>query len=274
MTVTSSEFLFTKLRCPVCGQAMDTKEASAICRGLSAHCFDFAKSGYLNLTAGHGGMGDLKDATDARHRFLSKGYYSILSDRIVELLSEAEPSSILDAGCGEGSYTNKLAAVAPVIGIDLSKSGILLAAKEAKRQSLPALYLVASLFTLPVANESFSAVTNLFAPCAEAEFCRILEENGLLLVVGAGKEHLMGLKRTLYDDPRINPGREDLPNTMQLIKKETLTGNIRVAKEDIEDLFAMTPYYFRTSKKDHDKLSGLEYLDTEIAFDLFLYRKN
>ena len=61
---------------------------------------------------------------------------------------------------------------------------------------------------------------------------------------------------------------------MQLIKKETLTGNIRVAKEDIEDLFAMTPYYFRTSKKDHDKLSGLEYLDTEIAFDLFLYRKN
>ena len=170
MTVTSSEFLFTKLRCPVCGQAMDKKEASAICRGLSAHCFDFAKSGYLNLTAGHGGMGDLKDATDARHRFLSKGYYSILSDRIVELLSEAEPSSILDAGCGEGSYTNKLAAVAPVIGIDLSKSGILLAAKEAKRQSLPALYLVASLFTLPVANESFSAVTNLFAPVQKLSF--------------------------------------------------------------------------------------------------------
>lgn len=252
---------------------MDKKEASAICRGLSAHCFDFAKSGYLNLTAGHGGMGDLKDATDARHRFLSKGYYSMLSDRIAELFSEAAPASILDAGCGEGSYTNRLAAVAPVIGADLSKSGILLAAKEAKRQNLPALYLVASLFTLPVADGSFSAVTNLFAPCAESEFCRILDENGLLLLVGAGKEHLMGLKRALYDNPRINPGREDLPAKMKLVTKETLIGNIRVAKEDIEDLFAMTPYYFRTSQRDHEKLLRLDSLDTEISFDLFLYRK-
>lgn len=272
--MTDKKALYEALRCPNCGAEIERNGPSAICRGARRHCFDFSKSGYLNLTAGHGGKGDLKEATDARNRFLGKGYYRLLADRVAELAKELSPKMILDAGCGEGYYTGRLSQVAPTFGADLSKSGIDLAAKHAKREDLPALYAVASLFALPVADSSFDLVVNLFAPCAESEFCRALTQNGHLLVVGAGKEHLMGLKTVLYDTPRENPGREDLPTSMTLVKKETLTDRIRVAKEDIEDLFAMTPYYFRTSREDHEKLSGLEHLDTEIAFDLFLYRKN
>ena len=272
--MTDHHCLYEALLCPICGESVEITGSSAICRGARRHCFDFSKSGYLNLTAGHGGKGDLKEATDARNRFLTKGYYALLSDRVAEFAKELAPKMILDAGCGEGYYTNRLSTIAQAFGVDLSKSGIDLAAKVAKRKDLPALYAVASLFTLPVADASFDLVVNLFAPCAEEEFCRVLAPGGHLLVVGAGENHLMGLKKALYDNPRINPGREDLPTTMELVQKETLTENIRVAKEDIEDLFAMTPYYFRTSREDHDKLFGLEHLDTEIAFDLFLYRKN
>lgn len=271
--MTDKSCLFERLRCPICGETIEVTRPSAICRGARRHCFDFSKSGYLNLTAGHGGKGDLKEATDARNRFLGKSYYRLLADRVVELAKELSPKMILDAGCGEGYYTGRLSRIAPTFGADLSKSGIDLAAKNAKREDLSALYAVASLFALPVADSSFDLVTNLFAPCAENEFCRVLTHSGHLLVVGAGKEHLMGLKTALYNEPRENPGREDLPTSMVLLKKETLTDTIRVAKEDIEDLFAMTPYYFRTSREDHEKLSGLEYLDTEISFDLFLYRK-
>ena len=266
--------LFERLRCPVCGETIEVTGPSAICRGARRHCFDFAKSGYLNLTAGHGGKGDLKEATDARHRFLGKGYYALLSDRLAEISAELSPKAILDAGCGEGYYTRRMSNVAPAFGVDLSKSGIDLAAKDAKRESLPALYAVASLFTLPVADASFDLVTNLFAPCAEEEFCRVLAPGGTLLVVGAGERHLIGLKKALYDEPRLNPGREDLPKKMRLVAKETISKTICVAKEDLYDLFAMTPYYFRTSQRDKEKLSALDSLETEIAFDLFLYRKN
>lgn len=271
--MTDKSALFEKLRCPICGEAIDVTGPSAFCRGARRHCFDFAKSGYLNLTAGHGGKGDLKEATDARHRFLGKGYYALLADRLAEICAELSPKAILDAGCGEGYYTGRMSKVAPTFGVDLSKSGIDLAAKDAKREALPALYAVASLFTLPLPEVSFDLVTNLFAPCAEEEFCRVLAPNGYLLVVGVGKRHLMGLKEALYDDPRLNPGREDLPKNMRLVKKETLSKTIFVQKEDLNDLFAMTPYYFRTSWHDKEKLSALDRLETEIAFDLFLYRK-
>lgn len=271
--MTDKSCLFERLRCPVCGENIDVTRPSAICRGARRHCFDLSKSGYLNLTAGHGGKGDLKESTDARHAFLGKGYYRLLSDRVVELVSELSPKTILDAGCGEGYYTNRMASVCPTFGVDLSKSGIDLAAKDAKREDLSAFYAVASLFTLPIADASFDLVTNLFAPCAEEEFCRALVPGGHLLLVGAGETHLMGLKNALYDEPRTNTGREDLPKRMRLVKKESLQGRITVAKEDLMNLFSMTPYYFRTSQRDREKLMALDSLETEISFDLFLYRK-
>ena len=44
-------------------------------------------------------------------------------------------------------------------------------------------------------------------------------------------------------------------------------------KEDIFALFQMTPYYWKTSAKGAEKLSKLETLETEVAFDIHIYRK-
>lgn len=222
-----------------------------------------------------GKTGDGKAAIRARSAFLSAGYYQPLCDRIDRILMDLGAKTVLDAGCGEGYYTNRIARGRRVLGVDLSRDGIDHAAKEARRLASGAGFAVCSLFELPVANNSFDAVTNLFAPCAEAEFTRVLRPGGTLIVVGAGALHLMGLKQVLYEAPRTNPGRADLPQVLTLERRERLTGEMTVeGAEAIDALFSMTPYYWRTAERDRAKLSGLSSLCTAYDFDIFLYRKD
>ena len=265
-----------RLICPVCGANGETDEAEKrfFCHGARQHSFDFAKSGYLNLCLS-AKAGDSKEAVRSRSAFLEAGYYELLSNRINELLSQFGAESVLDAGCGEGYYTNRATAVCrTVFGADLSRDGVEKAAKTARREGNGGMFAVASLFALPVADASFDAVINLFAPCCEKEFSRVLKEKGYLIVVGAGERHLMGLKSLLYDTPYVNPGRNDLPISMKQIGQERLRGTVTVKGNDhVRALFSMTPYYWRTSESDRSKLETVETLETEVDFDIFIYRK-
>ncbi len=263
--------------CPICHGAMMLSQngRSCLCGGARQHCFDFSKSGYLNLCASQGGEGDKKDAVRARRSFLGAGYYQPLADKLSVILDGLKVRSVLDAGCGEGYYTNQFAnGERAVIGIDLSKDGIDLAARQAKAQGTKAAFAVSSIFSLPIKDHSIDAVVSLFAPCAEAEFSRVLSHGGYLLLVGAGERHLMGLKEILYESPYLNPGRADLPERMKLVSTERLSYRIDVeGQEQIEALFSMTPYYWRTSQTDRAKLNHLDRLSTEVDFDIFLFRK-
>ena len=269
--------IISLIRCPVCGASGTVSEdkRSFYCEGTRRHCFDFSKSGYLNLAGPGGGVGDLKAAVRARSLFLDSGYYEPLSNEVNAILSQYNAASVLDAGCGEGYYSNRMAENGRIaLGADLSVAGIDHAAKSAKSMGQNAGFLVASLFRLPVAEGSLDAVTNIFAPCAEDEFCRVLKPGGYLILVGAGTEHLFGLKRILYDDPYKNEGRSDLPEHMQFIERRNLSYEITVeGTERIQALFSMTPYYWRTAEHDREKLTNLTTLTTEIDFDIFIYRK-
>ena len=268
--------VYDLLRCPVCGLdgETDADKKRFYCHGKKQHSFDFAKSGYLNLCLS-AKAGDLKEAVRARSAFLEEGYYLPLSNEINSILSEIAAESVLDAGCGEGYYTNRMAQVSKtVFGADLSKFGIEKAAKTAKSNGTNAFFAVASLFELPVADASFDAVTNLFAPCCESEFLRVLKPDGHLILVGAGEQHLMGLKKVLYDTQYLNPERNDLPKDMELVEKRNLHTTISVKGNDmIRALFSMTPYYWRTSPSDSQKLDNLDALETELDFDIYIYRK-
>ena len=162
-----------------------------------------------------------------------------------------------------------------VFGADLSKFGVEKGAKTAKSLGTNAFFAVASIFELPVKDASFDAVTNIFAPCCESEFLRVLKPGGHLILVGAGERHLMGLKKVLYDTQYLNPERNDLPKEMTLVEKRTLRTTISVKGNDmIRALFSMTPYYWRTSPSDSQKLDGLDVLETELDFDIYIYRKD
>ena len=264
------------LKCPVCGASMYLSEDGKVCRctGARTHCFDVARIGHVHLGGPHAGDGDGKEAVASRRAFLDAGYYRPLSDAINEILDRIGARTVLDAGCGEGYYTNRMATARDVLGIDLSRAGVEMAAKRAKALQTRASFAVASIFSLPVLDGALDAVVNIFAPCAEEEFSRVLRSGGHLLLVGAGEHHLMGLKRAVYENAYENEGRADLPQNMRLVERLNCRYEITVEGNDaIEALFSMTPYYWRTSRTDRAKLVGLERLTTELDFDLFLFEK-
>ncbi len=266
------------LRCPVCG-AKTTKEGkSLLCAGTKRHCFDFASEGYVNLaTAKAAGGGDDAALIAARTSFLDGGYYLPFAARITALLQGlVSPNGIVvDAGCGEGYYTCKMASAGfCCYGFDLSKRGVRAAAKRATRQGLTAFFGVAGIYTLPLQDASVDAVVSLFAPIAEGEFLRVLKPGGILIVAGAGREHLHSLKRVLYDVAQENEPRADLPTAMTELSRETLTFQMELDGDAARSLFAMTPYYYRTARAGHERLAACRALSCEAQMDIFLYRKS
>ena len=277
-----------KLLCPVCHTALslDANGKTLICeKSERPHTFDIAASGYVNLALGHSGGGDSKECVRSRSDFLSLGHYKPISEKMNELADKylSDGETLLDAGCGEGYYTVSLAKTAKkknalTVGIDISKPAVEHTAKSAKREGLSELIpLVSSIYELPLSDRSVSVVTSIFAPCPENEFSRVLKDGGHLIIAAAGENHLMGLKKALYETVYTNEDRADLPSEekFELVEKDTLSYKIELgSNKEILDLFAMTPYYYRTSLSDKEKLPGLDTLVTEVQIDFSVYRKN
>lgn len=288
--------LLDSLRCPVCGAPLcvSGEGRSLACRGEvsdrnpkgKTHLFDGGAGGYVHLAPRHSGGGDSKEAVRARSSFLRSGYYAPAADALTALVTEFTPENglVLDAGCGEGYYSGRMAEAGfPVLGVDLSKFAVDAAAKAARRarmdsgQASTTLYAVGSVFELPVADGCFDTVTNIFAPCAPAEYARVLKRGGHLIVAGAGERHLFGLKRLIYDDPYLNDPRRDLPTEGDGLRfVETRNVSFAIAVESLEHreaLFSMTPYYWRTSRDGHERLASATTLETEVSFDFHIYEK-
>ena len=265
------------LSCPHCKAPMfvSDNQKSVYCRGVKKHCFDFSSDGYLAM--GQGG-GDSKEAVRARKGFLSKDYYLKGAEEICNIAKKYlnDCAYVVDAGCGEGYYTNKLASVSGnTVGFDLSKFACSAASKSARAQGVSnALYITGSVFELPLFDGCADMVVNVFAPCAEDEYKRVLRDGGYLVVVGAGENHLMGLKEALYENTYVNTARADMPREMQLVERETASFDIQVVGgEYIANLFLMTPYYWRTKESDKEKLAALDSLTTKIEFEISVYKK-
>lgn len=270
------------LLCPICKSRVEIiyeNSGRLQCKGPKTHSYDFASGGYVNLGAPvQSGGGDSKQAVRARSEFLNTGLYEPIADALRALLAKylSPDALVIDAGCGEGYYSERIAADGySLAGFDLSKFATDAAAKRAKAKgSANSFFGVASVFSLPLADSSADAVVNIFAPCAENEYSRILKDGGLLFVVAAGPEHLLGLKKAIYTEIHRNEARADMPVQMKLIHKERLTYNINVeGNESIKNLFAMTPYYWKTSQNDVQKLDALESLETEIDINFEVYQK-
>ena len=268
------------LKCPICGEKTEiVNDKMLCCKGEKRHTYDISASGYINLASPKQcGGGDTKGAVRARSAFLDAGYYQPIADKISEILCRYidENAVVIDAGCGEGYYTVQIAnKVALTVGFDISKFAVEAAAKRARREGKDnAAFCVASIFAMPVLDGSADAVVNIFAPCVEKEYVRVLKPEGIILVVQAGKEHLMGLKRVLYDSAYENDTRVDLPEELELVCEDNLKYSIEInGEESIKALFEMTPYYWRTSVDDAKKLDGINSLHTDIDIIFSVYRR-
>lgn len=264
-----------KYKCPVCSDTLDTEGKSFICR--SRHTFDMAKEGYVNFALGKSDSGDSANMCLSRRNFLSKGYYAPFAKLICDTVEKySHPESLCDAGCGEGYYLRAVRERFPdadLFGVDLAKEAVKLAAKAQKQSSLKKnLYSVCSIFALPFEDDSFDAVISVFAPVGDGENLRVLKNGGFMFVAGPGKTHLSGLKSAIYENPYENVQKHREYKGFQYIGKESITYTETVFGDDITDLFTMTPYYWKTSKEDSAKLCRLEKLETELSFEISVYR--
>lgn len=273
------------LICPLCDRPLVRDGMAWRC--ADGHSFDCARSGYVHLlpvSRKHAKMpGDNQLMVEARRRFLDKGYYRPLAEAVCRLAADTlactgKPKPVvLDAGCGEGYYTAQIydalleRGMQPeMAGIDISK----IAVDKAARRHKGLVCAVASVFHLPVADASCDLLCSLFAPYCGEEYRRILRRDGHMLLVIPGELHLWELKQAVYEQPYKNQVKGYELEGFVLEHREEVSGWLHLtAAEDIENLFKMTPYYYKTGREDQQRLLQRRELTTHMAFEVLLYRR-
>lgn len=263
--------------CPICHQTMEYDRR--IYRCLSGHCFDVAKEGYVNLlpvNRRHSDMpGDDKAMVSARTQFLEGGWYAPLRKLLCEMTEAymSEKAVLIDAGCGEGYYTEALSGVVHekggyTAGLDLSKAAVRRTAKRCPDAEIA----VASVYHMPVADDSANILVDCFAPLAEGEFHRVLKPGGSFFYVVPGQRHLWEMKELLYDQPYENPYREENYTGFRKAEEIPLEFRFQLQKpEEIAALFHMTPYAWKTPKEGAERLLSCQTLTITAQFRILIY---
>ena len=265
--------------CPKCGGKLNIEEKRAVCP--AGHSYDKARGGYYNLLLGHTGgtHGDNKEMVLARRSFLGGGYYEPLVKRLSSLVLSNTPEGgcLLDAGAGEGYYTDHIERAlfardgkSDVSAFDISKDAVREIGKKNPRISLA----VAGSDHMPVSDGEFDTVINTFSPLALSETLRVLKAGGNFIMAIPGEMHLFDLKRVIYDTPYKNEVADTTLDGFELILDEPLTYKFCLdSPEKISSLFMMTPYAYRTSLRDRAKVEALKTLECTADFRIFVYKK-
>lgn len=263
------------LLCPICGAPLAKRERALVCP--SHHSFDIARQGYVNLLPvqqKHSqDPGDTREQVLSRRAFLDTGTYAPILEALIEAAREYGASGeLLDVGCGEGYYCAGLSQALglPLTGVDISKEAVRAAAARYKGPN----WLCATAAHLPVGDESVGLLTSLFALTLPEEFLRVLRPGGLYIQVVAAEDHLLGLKRIIYDRliHKEKHTTQELPGLTRL-HSQHIAFDFTLTKEQIPWLFAMTPHLFRIGKAGAARLAQAQTLEDRASCVLNVYRK-
>ena len=263
------------LICPICEKTLCSWERRLVCP--ENHSFDVARQGYVNLLpvqqrhSAH--PGDTKEQVLSRREFLEGGYYAPIADALIAA-AEAYGASgpILDAGCGEGYYCTRLAKAmnAELVGLDISKDAVRYAAGRYK----DARWLCATAARMPVETGGAGLLTSLFAITLPEEFHRVLRENGLFFQVLAAQDHLLGMKRIIYDQ-LVFRDKDTIPELpgFALLQSIPVRFSFTVEGPQVQNLFTMTPHLFRVSKAGAERLRNTQSLTDTASCVLNIFRR-
>jgi 23S rRNA (guanine745-N1)-methyltransferase len=280
------------LQCPVCRQPLLPSTAGYQCAAM--HSFDAARQGYVNLLLAHKKHsrepGDAPEMIRSRRRFLDLGYYNRVSDTINETISSAlsglphgSGCSVLDAGCGEGFYLQRLKdallaqgseAHPPIIyhGVDVSKFAV----RQATQRDRTMAWFVASINDLPFLDSSLDIILSVFSPANIIEFARILKKTGSLVFASPGPRHLNGLREIIYPVTREH---EESPVTEKAKELFSLSAVTRInyqieleSNQVIMDLLAMTPYFWNIDLQTKSKVAALDRLSLDVDVEVRVFK--
>lgn len=291
------------LACPLCGSPLTRLDGRLLC--ASGHSYDVAGSGYVNLLPpGRGknaGTGDDADMVRARREFLALGCYDKISDGIADAILKyagQNKLAVVDAGCGEGHHTCRITAKLRDGGrdvicaaFDASKRAVASGEKLALRMGLApsggvgipvdsfgngALvgFMTGNIFHMPVKSASCGAVLSMFAPIPWDECGRVLIPGGIIVVAASGKNHLIELRRVIYDDVRVKSPSPESTYPFELAGRERLEYKFSLERsEDIMNLYSMTPFKYRTSPESERRIAALTRIDLTAEVEYFIYRR-
>lgn len=266
--------------CPICNAPLTRGERAYTCP--KGHSFDIAREGYVHLLPANrrhsAAPGDDKGMSAARSRFLAAGYYEPLRQALCALALEhtGQAPAVLDAGCGEGYYTagvfDALAAAGRsprLAGVDLSKPSVRRCARQVPEGEIA----VASVYHLPVGDGTVDLLLDCFSPLAAEEFCRVLRPGGVFLYVVPGTDHLWELKQVLYERPYRNR-EQDIPyqgfESQGVVPVEA---QLDLPGSALQDLFQMTPYFWKTPRAGAQRLAALDQLRVTASFRIHVFRR-
>ena len=263
------------LLCPVCGAELNRLDNRYVCpRG---HSFDIARQGYVNLLAvqqKHSrNPGDTREQVLSLREFLEAGFYAPIAQTLIDTAkSLVIPGPVLDVGCGEGYYSARLAQAlgAPLTGLDISKEAVRCAAGKYKG----AQWLCATASHIPVADGSAALLTSLFALTAPEEFHRVLEQDGYFFQVLAAQDHLLGLKRIIYDQLTFKEKdtQPEFPG-FERVQSVPIRFSFTVEGKQVQNLLSMTPHVFRISKDGAARLTNTPCLTDTASCMLNVFRR-
>jgi len=270
------------LICPICEASLTKSDNSLRCE--NQHCFDYAKEGYVNLLPPQHKKtkepGDNKDMIRCRRDFLQKDFYAFLIPELVRIiqnlpgLEDKNETVFLDSGCGEGYFTDRiqteLGESYTYYGMDISKEAARLAAKRNKNIH----WFVASSNNIPIQDSSLDILLKINAPLNFTKIKKKLSDNGIVISVSPGENHLAKLRETMYLKPQIHK-KEETPADFTLIQQSHVEKEISVpVQRDINNLFKMTPYYWNASSAAQEKVAALTVLNTTASFNINVYQIN
>lgn len=260
-------------RCPLCHGAMNYQGNSLIC--ANQHRFDLSKKGTLYFL-------NHQIKTEYNHQMfvhrgamIKSGMYQPLLNK---LATYCKNQSILDVGCGEGSFLNELAekcSLQASIGFDISKEGVYLATNQP--QDL--FWCIADLTNLPFADQSFSTILNIFSPSNYQEFNRILKSDGQIIKVVPGSQYLKELRLAFYpDEPKKQAYSnqqvvEKFKQTYTEVEIEHLTYVFQVPEAQRLSLLEMSPLEWGVSPERKAYLQKVPIEQITIDLEVLIGKK-
>ncbi len=253
------------LQCPICGKKIRFHAGGLVCK--REHRFDISAKGYVNfLQSSKPLKGYDRDFFESRHCFFRGGYYDHIAEAVVQsVLDCGQAEVILDAGCGEGFYSNLLASQieGQILAFDLAADAIKVAARSDKNVK----WMVADITNIPVKDDSVDCILDVFTPANYGEFARVLKKDGIIIKVVPGENHMRQLREAARDQIRNKEYSNDdvldyFGDHFQIISRMTASKSLAIGSSDLTDLMKMTPLFFDVDKTAIDT-SGISEITVE-----------
>ncbi|MBP1968466.1 23S rRNA (guanine745-N1)-methyltransferase [Virgibacillus natechei] len=267
-------------KCPTCGSSMKVSESKSLTCSRN-HTFDFTKQGYLNLATNQMKTKYSRELFEARRKLMTEAdFFDPLIQFISTVINEhsgnkKDEIAVLDTGCGEGSHLSTICdrlssdfkKEVMGVGIDISKEGILTAAKNYSDK----IWSVADLTNTPFQNGTFDVILNILSPSNYEEFNRLLNTNGLVVKVVPQSDYLKELREGLFDDPEKQryTNAETVKRfneNFHFVDHSRLRYTVNLDNPFIQALVQMTPLSWAATNEQVN--SFLEKDSAEITVDL------